>query len=84
MLSGNDGIGVVGGEVVGGSFGDESLVEEPSDCSALSAGDMEALPHRHQVRVLLVQLVPEPAERSSAGECSGHALPGSGVADLLV
>jgi hypothetical protein len=55
--SGQTGIGVAFSEVLGGSLGDESLREYPSDCSALGACVTELLPDRHQVRVLLVQLV---------------------------
>jgi len=59
---------VSGGEVLGGGLGDESLVEEPSNCWALSAGVTERLPHRHQVRGVLAERAPELTERSSAEE----------------
>jgi len=59
------------------------LVEEPSNCWALSAGVTERLPHRHQVRVVLVERVLELTERSSVVERSGSPLSSSGVADLL-
>ena len=45
---------------------DERIVGQPSDGTALSANIAECAPRWQQVRILLVELVPEPAEGAFA------------------
>ena len=43
---------------------DQPLVEQPLDCAAPCPHITKPLIDRHQIRILLEQLIPEPAERT--------------------
>jgi hypothetical protein len=57
-------IRVSGQELAGRVVVDESLVQQPFDGSTFGSRVTEGVPRRHQIRILHVQLVLEPAERS--------------------
>ena len=55
-------IGVAGQEAISSIAVDQRVVGEPLDSTALGAGIAEGVPDWHQVRILAVELVLEPAE----------------------
>src|SRR5215469_44149 len=62
---------------------DQPLVEEPLDGAALRPRIPKRLPGRHQVGVLLVQLVLEPSEGAAAADRPTQPTPGAVIADPL-
>jgi hypothetical protein len=82
-LSGKFGIWVVREETAGRVVVDERTFGEPFDSSALRAGIAEGVPHRQQVRVLIVQFSLESAEGASTIDGARQPAPGTFVADLL-
>ena len=57
----------MGGQKAAGSIViDERIVGQPLDGTALGANIAERVPRRQQIRILLVELVPEPAEGAFA------------------
>lgn len=77
IASGQARVCVVGQETRGTVVVDERVVGEPLDCAALGARVTEGVPHRQQVRMILVQLVFEPAERAVANSSKSSQLTSS-------
>lgn len=63
---GRGGAGTAGQVPAGGGLVDEWLLSQPFDGAAPGAGVVELVPGRQQVRVFLVEFVPEPAEGEPA------------------
>lgn len=70
-------------ELAGGIVPDESLVEQPFDCSTISPSVMEGVPRRNQIWVLLEQFVLEPTKGSPASDGPLQPPPRSVVTDPL-
>ena len=82
-MSVQGGIWVPGQKALGGFVVDEGVLSEPLHRSAPGTGIVEGVPHWHQIWIILVEFVFEPAECSLAldGACQRrppkHAFPAS-------
>lgn len=68
-------------EMLAGRLIDEPLVQQLFHGSPLGPRVTEGLPHRHQIRVLLIKLVPESAKSSPTSDSPRQPPPGGVVTD---